>query len=263
MISPMRATGLGVRPQHTRRAATPSGALESARRGSVHRLQSVTFVRHTLYIFMTALAGCAIEPEPEPPVIDECPTTGRYMELRTGASWTYSIDGEDEKRQTVGALEDVGGEKAGVQAFRVETEKAGGSVVSWQEDTGDAILRHRETDMAGSTATDEIYEPYRTRISELGAHLEPGATWSEEYVEYLTDLDTGETSTVDKVEHWEVVAVDTPVRVPAGDFCALQVRRTSTVGGSDGSDKTYWFARGVGKIKEVGEDRTEELVDWN
>jgi hypothetical protein len=259
----MRAGGLTVRTQDIRWEVTRSDALESGGRGSVHRLQSVTFVRHTFYILVTALAGCAIEPAPEPPMIDECPTSGRYMELRTGASWTYQIDGEDEKTQTVGALETMDGDKLGVQAFRVETEKAGGSVVSWQEDTGDAILRHRETDMAGSTATDEIYEPYRTRISEVEEHLQPGATWTEAYVEYLTDLDTGETTTVDKVERWEVIAVDAAVRVPAGDFCALQVRRTSTVGGSDGSDKTYWFARGVGKIKEIGDDRTEELVDWD
>jgi hypothetical protein len=50
------------------------------------------------------------------------------------------------------------------------------------------------------------------------------------------------------------------VAVPAGTFCALRVRRvTSTTLG--GSDKTYWFARGVGKVKEEGGNQREELTD--
>jgi hypothetical protein len=256
----MRAPSLTVRTLDSSTSVSPGAPLACVVHGSVRRLHSVTIVRHTLFILVTA-AACAAETEPPPPELD-CPTEGRYMALRAGASWTYEVDGEDEKTQSVGAAEDIGGDKAGVTAFRLETEKAGGSVVSWQEDVGDAIVRHRETDMAGSTATDEVYEPYRTRISEAAAHTQEGATWTEEYTEIITDLDTGESSMVDKVEQWEVVAVDEVVQVPAGDFCAMRVRRTSTVGGSDGSDKTYWFARGVGKVKEESEGRTEELVDF-
>jgi hypothetical protein len=53
------------------------------------------------------------------------------------------------------------------------------------------------------------------------------------------------------------MAVDEPVTVPAGTFNCLRVRRRASQ--QDGSDKTYWFAKGVGKVKEVG-GQTEELT---
>ena len=60
---------------------------------------------------------------------------------------------------------------------------------------------------------------------------------------------------------WVVRDTDASVEVPAGrfDHC-LQVDRMKHI---DGTTKTYWFKRGVGKIKEseVG-DHDEELVQW-
>lgn len=207
------------------------------------------------------LAACGAEPAPDPA---DCSATGRYLALVTGASWTYRVTdpgGTAEKTQTVGALEDVGGSKAGVMAYRMTTTKAGGQVVSWQEDTGTALRRHRELDMAGGTQTTEVYEPYRTRIDESAAHLSPGATWTEGYNELVTDAQNV-TTTTPKSEQWRVVAVDEPVTVPAGTFCALRVQRTSTTPGGAGSDKTFWFAREVGKVKEVGAGQTEELLSY-
>lgn len=214
---------------------------------------------------LLVLCGCAADSEPDPVQVD-CPETGRYLPMRTGASWTYRVTDDNgdmtEKTQTVGAEEDVGGAKVGTLAFRVETTKAGGTVTSWQEDTGDGVIRHHERDASGTTATDEWYEPYRTRISESTAHVTAGAAWSEDYTESVTDLATNLTTTASKTERWEVVAVDEVVSVPAGDFCAMRVHRTSTVGGVPGSDKTYWFARDVGKVKETGATQTEELVEY-
>ncbi len=192
----------------------------------------------------------------------ECPTTGRYFELRPGARWTYRVDDEGRitlKTQTVGAIEDVGGAKAGVRAHKLTTTRPGGSVVSWQEDRGDVVVRHRELDMAGDRHTDEIYAPHRTRIDETPAHVTAGAAWSEQYTEHVTD-NTGVTVT-EKQETWLVEAVDEVIVVPAGAFCTLRVRRTSTSGGGS-STKTYWFARGVGKIKETGENQTETLASF-
>jgi hypothetical protein len=201
-----------------------------------------------------------------PPTDLECPTEGRFMELTPGATWTYRVDdGEEitEKTQTVGALEDIGGSKAGTMAYRLTTNKpGGGQTISWQEDTGTSILRHRELDQSGGTQTDEIYEPYKLRVDESADHLNAGAAWTETYQEIVTDSENV-TTTADKTEAWEVVAFDEMISVEAGEFCTLHVQRMSSTGGAGGSLKHYWFARGVGKVKESGDNQTEELLSYS
>ena len=195
----------------------------------------------------------------------QCPNTGRLIPLETGASWRFRVtdlgtNAIETKIQTVGALEDVGGAKAGTMAYRVTTQKQGGTVISWQEDTGDRILRHREQDGAGGTQTDEVYDAYKLRVDESPAHTADNATWTEVYSEIVTDTSTNMTTTTSKTEDWTVEAVDELVTVPAGTFCAVRIHRISmaTVGGSD---KMYWFAPGVGKLRELTVDRVEELTE--
>jgi hypothetical protein len=48
--------------------------------------------------------------------------------------------------------------------------------------------------------------------------------------------------------------------VPAGTFNALKVTRTDT---ADGSTKTQWFVRGVGKVRELtANGHKEELTAY-
>jgi hypothetical protein len=198
-----------------------------------------------------------------PPV--ECAETGGYLPLVTGRSWSYRVTDlsgvVEDKTQAVGALEDVGGTKAGVMAHRLTTTKPGGMVVSWQEDTGTGIRRHKELDQAGSSQTTEVYNPYRIRVDETPAHLVVGAAWTEAYDEVVTDA-AGITTTTAKTEQWQVLDDDEQLTVPAGTFCALRVQRISTTAAGAGSDKTYWFARNIGKLKETGENQTEELTAY-
>ena len=221
-----------------------------------------------IFLAFVLVAGCGGGETAAPDAIElECPTTGRYFELATGASWSYRVEdpgGVEDKTQTVGPLEDVGAAKAGVSAYRMTTTTLNGEVVSWQEDTGTGILRHREQDLAGTTTTDEIYEPFKTRIDESDDRIVEGATWTEDYTETVTTTDeTGTTTaTIPKSERWLVEAVDEVIRVPAGDFCTLRVKRTSTTEGA-GAAKTYWFARGVGKVREEGASQVEELTAWS
>ena len=216
-------------------------------------------------IIATTLAAVAACSE-EAPTVD-CSVQGRYFPLRTGASWTYQVvdnNGTTSKTQSVGALEDVGGQKAGTMAYRMTTMKPGGMVLSWQADTGSAVVRHREQDLAGATHTDEFYTPYHTRVDESAAHIVEGATWPETYTELVTDMATGAQTMAEKTDTWVVEATEDAVAVPAGDFCAMRVRRSTTVAGTTTSNKTYWFSRGVGKVKEetTGGNETEELVSY-
>lgn len=186
------------------------------------------------------------------------------MPLATGNTWTFRVvDPEvSTKTQTVGDLEDVGGMHAGTQAFRMTTTKPNGEVLSWQADTGTGVVRYAEQDNSGTNTTAEEYTPFRTRVDESDLHTAQGAMWTEDYTEHVSE-NGGAVTTTSKSETWTVMAVDELVTVPAGEFCALHLRRTSTAGGIDGSDKSYWFVRGVGKVKEVSAGRTETLESYD
>lgn len=195
------------------------------------------------------------------------PATGRLLPLEQGASWTYKIvDSKGvfkDKKTTVEALEDVGGSKAGTKAFRVRTEDTNGATVSWQEDTGTSVVRHREQefDAANAQQSDTFFTPSKLRLDESAAHLTSGASFTTTHTEKTTDLATMITTTVDKTETWTVESLDDAITVPAGTFHCVRVHRVGAAAGS--SDKLYWFARGVGKVKESGGGRVEELQAYS
>ncbi len=222
-----------------------------------------------------ALPGCGSDggggggPDADTTNAIGCDGSERYWALTEGATWTLKVTDPSDvtknstKTQTVGALEAVAG-KTGVMAYKLTTVKGGGGMVtSWQEDTGDAIHRHREEDRAGVNTSDELYEPYKLRIDESAARAMVGASWTENYDEVITDTSGGTgTMTQAKTEAWSVEAVDEIVTVPAGVFCAMRVRKISTAN-TGGSDKQYWFVRGVGKVKELSATQLEELTSYS
>lgn len=187
--------------------------------------------------------------------------TERYLPLAVGASWTYDITDlvtpgspTVTKSNTVETFEDVGGRKDGTVAFRIRTEKANGVTVSWQEDTCTGVVRHREQsfDAAAIMESDQFYMPSKPRIDESPERLTLGARWTASYQEVEVDPVAGET-TVSKDETWTVEAVGESITVPAGTFTTVQLRKVT----SGDADKRFWYAQGVGKIKEEGEQREE------
>lgn len=201
--------------------------------------------------------------------VEECltPASDRYLPLVMGASWTYdTVDMSMMnpvtvvKTSTVEAFEDVGDRKAGVMAYRVRTGKSGGQgdVVSWQEDRCTSAVRHREQqfDVNDALLTDQFYVPSKLRVDETPEHLTVGASWTTAYTEVEVDPILG-TQTVSKDETWMVQALDEMVTTPAGTFSCLKVAKTT----SGAAAKTYWFAKGVGKVQETGE-QTETLTAY-
>jgi hypothetical protein len=190
---------------------------------------------------------------------------GDYLPWHEGNSWTYRVSEAgvvSEKVTTVGAAETVGGTgpNADLEAHRVETSKADGMdlTVSWQLKVGDRVLRYREQAFSASTgmlAQEEHWDPYKIHFDGSAEHTVLDATWLEEYLE--TKLPVGgapETATAR--DRWTVIAVDEEVTVPAGTFSTLVLTKA---GGS--VLKTYYYARGVGKVKEEG-TQTEELESF-
>ena len=206
----------------------------------------------------------------EPPPVDctgSVPSSGpRYLPLAVGASWAYHIFDlstaeEADKTSTVEALEDVGGRKAGACAYRVRTEKINGTTVTWQQDTGEAVVRHHEMayNLADVLRDEEWYDAYKIRLDEAPARIALGAEFNEEYEE--THVDTFGTEFTDtRSIDWTVEAVDDVITVPADTFTCLRVRHTGTVPGQ--SDKVFWFALGIGKVREQGR-QIEELTAYS
>jgi hypothetical protein len=194
--------------------------------------------------------------------------TGRYLPLAVGSTWTWRVTPAGggatvEKISTVEAFEDVGAAKAGTMAFRVRTshdDGSGGDTVSWQSDDGSSIVRQREQDFRtdGSMKTDSVYDPYKLRLDETAAHVASGADYQSSFTEVMTKIIDGSTTTLQKGETWTVVSTNESVTVPAGTFTCLHLHRVAT---DDTVGKDYWFARGVGKIKETG-GQTEELSSY-
>ena len=215
-----------------------------------------------IIVALTLVAGCGSAD----PTFPGSGTSGgeRLLPLAVGATWVYRVTKDDvvsEKTTTVEALETLDGEKAGISAYRIRTVKSGGETVSWQQDTGTAILRHLEAsyDDTGFNDLYEVYKPAKLRVDEDPLRTALSATFVDTYTEVVTDNESGTTSTNDKSDTWTVVSVDDEVSVPAGTFSCILFHRQGMEEGQ--SDKYYWFFPGVGKIKEAG-GQLEELMSY-
>ena len=228
-------------------------------------------------------AGCGSSSS-KPPI----DTTGPYVPLKIGNQWRYNVTDTDgtvsAKVQGVTAMGVVGGTgpAATTMAFKLVTgdkydDKNGD--VSYQNWADARLVRYREVSVGGSsgkTKKEEYYDgQFKMRVWDDAEHTSAGASWTERYKTYTVDtpktpddagapadggttVDAGLITTEEMtLEVWSVAAVDEMVTVPAGTFKALVLEKVVP---ASGSDKKFWFVRGVGKVKETGVgDQTEEL----
>ncbi len=137
----------------------------------------------------------------------------------------------------------------------------GESSVSTLIQTGDRLVRvHREEmDQVGTTAIID-YDPGFVRCSEAWTTV--GVV--EEYLYDRTEYDgNGLNPNLEPRGHtFEVVAIDQEITVPAGTFNCVKVERVRTVGTEAGALAWFWFAPGVGKVREERplDMEIEELV---
>jgi hypothetical protein len=216
-------------------------------------------------------------------------TTGLYVPLKMGNKWTYTVTEVDgtvsAKIQGVTAETVVGGmsPESATMAFKLVTgekfdDKNGD--VSYQNWADSRLLRYREISVgasSGNTKKEEYYStPFKLRVWDDAEHLAVGKSWPEQYTTFTVDtpkatgdagadvdggaapVDAGLVTTMEtSLDVWTVIALDEAVTVPAGTFKALVLEKVVP---ASGSDKKYWFVRGIGKVKETGvADQTEEL----
>jgi hypothetical protein len=202
---------------------------------------------------------CADGGEALRPIVAGGPLETRYLPLVVGATWTYAITGSLEttvQTVTVEAQDTFAGAEPDAMGYRVVTQKAyGAQLISWWEDRGNQVVRHRELAIDGKGATygDESFVPGRPVVDELPKHTTLAATWKQRFSDII--LDSGDTYSDCKADKFQVQAVEETVTVPAGTFTCLKVKRTD-------SGATAWFARGVGKVKQTS-DTTAELVSFS
>jgi hypothetical protein len=216
-----------------------------------------------LAVSLFAVACGSEDPTPkEPPGEDAAP----LLPFAEGNRWVYRVtDGADveQKVNLVGAAEPVGG--TGVFkdqiAFKCTTSKQGGEdeTISWQGIDGDRIVRYREQSFhagSGTLELEETWSPPKLRIDGSAEHTTADASWIEDYEE--TKLPSDDTPSVAmRRDRWTVKAVGQTLTVPAGTFEDVVVVEKVGVD----SLKTYYYKRGVGKLKETG-GQTEELVSY-
>lgn len=190
-----------------------------------------------------------------------------------GNSWTYRINEngqlQTEKTTTVGPLELVGGQGPNSEVFAnlVTTVEDNGELTeSWQGPSpleAQRIVRFREVDRYSNSPdieSESHYDPEKLRFDGTREHTRANAVWIEEYIETL--LRPGvDTFTTNYRDRWTVEGDDETVSVPAGTFTG--VVHLSKEGATE--PKHYWYAPGVGKLKEAGTQttHTEELVSYH
>jgi hypothetical protein len=193
-----------------------------------------------------------------PPTI----TSGPYQPLTIGSNWTYHVDDQGvvyDKQSSVEALEDMGGIAAGIMGYRVRETIKASIQLTWYEQTATDVRRHHDElmDDQNRQLSDEWYAPYLLRVDESPDHLVAGATWTLDYMHTKT-TSSKPTTTTSQAETWKVDGVDVVTATKAGVFNALRITRTDT---ADGSTKTQWFVRGVGKVRELtGAGHFEEVT---
>jgi hypothetical protein len=194
---------------------------------------------------------------------DPDPIEDSLYPLVDGAKWTYLVT-------------TTGGQVLGMDITYLEETTWNGSKAwdlidepneegKWNSSVimriGDLIARvHREEMVDQNTTAIIDYDPGFVRVSE--AWITPGIM--EELLYDRTAYDgQGQNPDVEPRGHTlEVLAVDEQVTVPAGTFDCVKIERVRTVGAESGALVWYWYAPGIGKVREERpiEMEVEELV---
>jgi hypothetical protein len=185
----------------------------------------------------------------------------RYLPYEVGMTWTYQVtDLETGARKTKDQSLDETLEHPTHGPVIVQTTgKLAGSTRSLLRVSGDRVerLEQEDLDATGAVETTTTYDPPQIRIDESADRVVAGATWQESYVETVVEPGAAP-EMVANTDSWEVIGDGVECESPLGRFECLHLRRTRTEGGV--AIKDFFFARGVGKIRETGDNQTEELT---
>jgi hypothetical protein len=201
-------------------------------------------------------AGCGQEAPPEP-------TVQSYHPLVPGAFWEYAHSDWTER------VEVSAGTFEGAPAFIMSDSPnpsdnlRSDSIIVEQDGrvlrmTKDEYLEAGDTSLPRSSTT---YGVGFTRFNAAWAEAEIGFRESPEYIRIETPASGVPRPAESRKHSFEVISLSEQVATPAGTFDCLRIQRTKDweaeedgVELEDAETKTFWFARGVGKVQERNEE---------
>ncbi len=200
--------------------------------------------RAVLLVMCSGLvAACGSEPP-------DLPDAGESLfPVAVGNRWEYRV--EDSTGDVTAKVQTITSTRA--DGFLFQTVRGDRETFSVQRiDAEGRLIRVSEYSTKIGVVVERItFVPYDVRVDV--DEIEVGAKYTQTYLEDHDPLDGF--PDVEKTQTFTVESIDDPVSVPAGSFRAIRIRRTT----AGGPAKTYWFAKGVGKLKEAG-GQLEELV---
>lgn len=189
----------------------------------------------------------------------------RYEPWRVGATWSYKFTdptgvkpAATGRKTTIGAQEDVGGLHAGQLAYKAHVETLGGAKDVWETPMGDLDVRYKTAyyGATGALTETDVEQPSRLKLDESVAHTATGAMFTETFMENVVKTGTAPTTKSETLA-WKVISTSESVTVIAGTYTnVLHVQRFNA---AKAETVDYWYARGVGKLKETGGNNDEEL----
>lgn len=217
--------------------------------------------RTILALTAAALAACGGGGGSSSEQGDPPPASGDLWPLGAGASWTYRVNdplrGVFDKVVRVEGASTVPGAATAASAILVRDTEPLLEELSWQVREGGLVFRAREEDRRdGAVVRSTTWTPAELK----SVASVPAAGWVHDATVHQTITHADGTVT-EKDERfvWRVVAASERVTVPAGTFDCVRIARVNP--DKAGSERTYWLAAGVGKVREEGE-RVEELVSY-
>lgn len=215
-------------------------------------------------VSLFAVACGSEDPTPKEPSTE---SQEPLLPFKEGNRWVYKVtEGStvEQKVNLVGPAEPVGGVGPFKDeiAFKCITEKQGGEdeTISWQRPEGERVVRYREQSFhagSGGLELEETWSPAKLRVDGSPERTKADAIWYEDFEETKLPADDDPSVSM-KRDRWTVKAVGQTLTVPAGTFDDVIVIEKF---GAE-SLKTYYYKRGVGKLKETG-GQTEELVSYD
>lgn len=187
----------------------------------------------------------------------ECGFEGdSYLPIAVGNTWSYTVvdKGSGELSSKSQTIEEELNDPTFGDVFVQVTGKGQQSETRSLLSVVDSEVRRRQQEDidAGVVTKTTLYSPHQTRLSGLPENLEAGATWTETYTPNVDGLDTEV-----RVEEWTVESTTAPCELPSEEVVdCLQVRRVRNAGVVT---KTFWYARGIGKVMEEGTNQDEVL----
>jgi len=176
-----------------------------------------------------------------------------YMPMKAGNVWKYEAvysAGKVLTKELEGSQK-IPDDAEGRSAFKLvrtesdDPEDLRHTYIGMED--GDYVRYRKEWYNAGALKGIKVYTPYFLRID--FSQMKTGGSWKALFTR--TDYDENGTNIgeIEKEYRYKVNSMDDPVDVGGETVHCVKITRTDI---TDGDVKTFWFADGIGKVKEIG-----------